>query len=109
MLDEDGCKKIIFSEAYSNIVPPTNINSGGGDERLKIHLSARLANLLDIDEKRSMVTMKIELSASWRDSRLKYQTLSNTRTKNLLAIDEINKVILSYHRRNKILKLLAQL
>ena len=96
-LDEDDCGKVVFSDSYSNVLPPSGEILEENKEALaasilEVSLAARLMNLLDIDEKRSMVTMQVKLILSWKDSRLQYQNLEDDRTKNILLSDEIDKV-----------------
>ena len=73
--DEIDCDKIHISKSYLKDVPPITVVTDEGKSKagkVKLNISLTLESILDLDEVKSLMKLKIKLNVSWEDSRLKY-------------------------------------
>ena len=61
--------KILFSEFYFKSLPPIESLDKG---KLKLYVSPTLESILDLDEVKSMIKLKIKLIVKWQDVHLTY-------------------------------------
>ena len=80
--------KIVFPEFYLKTLPP--IESQDID-KLKLYIIPTLESILDLDEVKSMIKLKIKLTVKWQDSRLTYVKIHPKR-KNLITLSQKNDV-----------------
>ena len=68
--DEIDCDKISISKSYLKDVPPIPEFAKAG--KVKLNISLTLESILDLDEVKSLMKLKIKLNVTWEDSRLTY-------------------------------------
>ena len=73
--DEISCDKILISNSYLKDVPPISIFENDGKSipgKVKLNISLTVESILDVDEVKSLMKLKIKLNVTWVDSRLTY-------------------------------------
>ena len=73
--DEIDCDKIHISKSYLKDVPPISVFANDGQlkpGKVKLNISLTLESILDLDEVKSLMKLKIKLNVTWEDSRLTY-------------------------------------
>ena len=73
--------KIFFPGFYLKNFPPIESLDTG---KLKLSVSPTLESILDLDEVKSMIKLKVKLTTKWQDSRLTYVKM-HPRRKNLIT------------------------
>ena len=73
--DEIECDKIHISKSYLKDVPPIPVFANVEKVKpgkVKLNISLTLESILDLDEVKSLMKLKIKLNVTWEDSRLTY-------------------------------------
>ena len=73
--DEISCDKILISNSYLKDVPPISLFENDGKlipGKVKLNISLTVESILDVDEVKSLMKLKIKLNVTWEDSRLTY-------------------------------------
>ena len=74
--DEIDCDKIHISKSYLKDVPPISVLFANDGQlkpgKVKLNISLTLESILDLDEVKSLMKLKIKLNVTWEDSRLTY-------------------------------------
>ena len=95
--DEFNCEKFLIDPGYMKTSPhPVAITSGhpkqNASNKLKLHTKIVIYNVLELDEVRSVMILKLKLTAYWTDSELKYFDLKLNGDMNTLTPSEIEQI-----------------
>ena len=86
--DEADCQAFVPSLGYNKFLVPPPIN---GDQKLRVNLSIAIFNIVEINELKDSIQIKMKITRSWFDSQLTYQNLLRHRT-NSLSPKDIDRV-----------------
>ena len=95
--DEFNCEKFLIDPGYMKTSPhPVAITSDhpkqNASNKLKLHTKIVIYNVLELDEVRSVMILKLKVTAYWTDSELKYFDLKLNGDMNTLTPSEIEKI-----------------
>ena len=83
--DEADCSAIKFSVGYNKFLTPPPENR---DENLRINISIKIVDILNIDEVAEAFTTRVSIQREWFDSRLTYRNLKTNQALNALDADD---------------------
>ena len=95
--DEFNCEKFIIDPGYMKTSPhPVAIISDhpkqNASNKLKLHTKIVIYNVLELDEVRSVMILKLKLTVYWTDTELKYFDLKPNGDMNTLTPSEIEQI-----------------
>ena len=97
--DEFNCEKFLIDPGYIKTSPPpvTVLRAGqvpkqNAHNKLKLHTKIVIYNVLELDEVRSVMILKLKLTVYWTDTELKYFDLKPNGDMNTLTPSEIEQI-----------------
>ena len=97
--DEKNCYLLVFKEeeSYNMKVPPFSINPiDNSIAPVKVNVSIKLFNVLEISEFRHTIDFKIGITLKWYENRVLYHNLKTAQALNVLTDSEVSKIWVPY-------------
>ena len=97
--DEFNCEKFLIDPGYIKTSPPPvavvragQVPKQNANNKLKLHTKIVIYNVLELDEVRSVMILKLKLTVYWTDTELKYFDLKPNGDMNTLTPSEIEQI-----------------
>ena len=90
--DEEDCKLIIMENYNTNIAPYTVNTENDEVEAVKVNISVKVIEILNINEVQQSFQLKFSLFLTWYDYRLVYHNLKASRIANSPSKEEVAKL-----------------
>ena len=108
--DENNCKLIIMENYNKNIAPFTVNQTNDEINAVNVNISAKIINILKINEVEQSFQVKIILLLTWYDYRLMYHNLKESRMENSPTLEEmaklwIPKIVFDNTEHNDVMKM----
>ncbi|XP_042241468.1 uncharacterized protein LOC121879047 [Homarus americanus] len=87
--DENGCHLVMRPESYRVERPPDSLVEG---RPVELKSLVQILRFTDINDIKRIVSVELNLMIIWKDTRLKYLNLKNTREWNRLGQEEIDGI-----------------
>ena len=90
--DEKNCRIIIMKSSYNQNIAPFTVDKNQEIVPLVINISAKVIDILSVNEVEQSFQLKIILQMSWYDYRLIYHNLKINRMNNVPTYDEVQNL-----------------
>ena len=86
--DEQDCNFVQLSNGYNNEIIMTKL----GEKKVNVNIFFHLIQILDLDINQGKITLKINLTLQWIDTRLTFLHLNQKKVSNVLSSKEFDSV-----------------